>query len=612
MKFKNTLYIFYIFIFINFLSLFKNKYIFVSSDEFTENIKGNTLYHFDNYHCFIEEDNIFYYKYMCSYFVKPLIHNIDFSNKNIVNIDTNVNNFTSYLNILFYVYLFYSTFNLLYKSNTSDNNDNNIFSFLPFSKINIEKNTNNTTIDNFIGCTNIKKDINRIINQIKYNNIYCINDCELPKGLLLKGPAGCGKTHLVKTIINSTGINYLFTNGSEFNKMFVGAGSIMINNLFRKARENKPCLIFIDEADTIIKKRSYNDSSTSNEFNSTICKFLSELDSLKTESGVIVIFASNMDEQYIDKAMIRSGRIDLIINIDHPTLEERIDLFKMYLKNLYNENINLQKIAKLSYGLNGSDIKKIINNIKINKVYTELEYKPNDLQNDLQNNFNINITTEDIDNEINKCILGLERDRKINNLNRKIISYHEAGHAIMSFLLKDSILPSKICISITSKSLGYTMYHKDDDDLLLGTSINYFLREIMILYAGRSSEKIFLNEITCGAEDDYMKARKILKKLLMNGMLLSEYNYVESNDYKVPEEIEKILSIINKYMISKVDEFLNKYNIIIHQTAELILINNSITGDDIYDIFKNNNLDNIIQSIDIMDIYNEIMILIKN
>ena len=186
------------------------------------------------------------------------------------------------------------------------------------------------SIDNFIGCANIKKEINKIINQIKYESIYKDMNCELPKGVLLIGPPGVGKTHLVKTIINSTGMKHIFISGSDFNKKYVGSGSSTVAKLFKKARENKPCLIFIDEADTILTKRSHNEiSSASVDSNSTICKLLAEMDSLKTESGVIVIFASNMDMDYIDKGIIRAGRVDKIIHINHPTFEERIELFKM-------------------------------------------------------------------------------------------------------------------------------------------------------------------------------------------------------------------------------------------------------------------------------------------
>ena len=538
------------------------------------------------------------------------------------------------------------------------------------------------TIDNFIGCENIKKDINKLILQINYESIYKSYGCELPKGMLLLGPPGVGKTHLVKTIINSTGMKYIFISGSDFNKKYVGSGSSTVSKLFKKARENKPCLIFIDEADSILKKRTHSDSSAvSVDFNSTICKFLAEMDSLKTESGVIVIFASNMDIAHIDKGIIRAGRVDQIINISYPTFEERIDLFKMYLDDLYDEKyIDINKISKLSYGLTGSDIKKIINLIKINKVHMyvnsnqvklqnykglepgliignlesniiknnsfkitnnkscnvsdnefdnksdntsdNISYDKSDDNSDNQSgnqsgnqlveekiNIQLKITTDDIDKEISKCILGMERERKINEMNKKIIAYHEAGHAVLGFLIANSIIPTKICISINSKSLGYTMFPQDDDDLLVKTTITQLMIEVMILYGGRMSEKIFINDITCGGEDDYSRARKILKRLLMNGMLVLENNYIEPDgekDSKPNETIESQLKSINKIVIKEVETLLNDNSTIVHSISNMIIEFGSITSDDIYEIFKTNNANEKIGSYNISKIIKEI------
>jgi ATP-dependent Zn protease len=325
----------------------------------------------------------------------------------------------------------------------------------------------------------------------------------------------------------------------------------------------------------------------------------------------------------------------------------------MYLDKLMNASINLDLIAKLSYGLTGSDIKKIVNSIKINKVYEktlDLKSKEEEIEKEdadfiieskkeifqeltkslIQrirkfnkfikskqnkkldtNDFELEIkpTTSDIDKEINKCILGLERERKINLTNKKLISFHETGHAIMSFLLKDTKLPTKICISITSKTLGYTMYTQDDEDLIMGSSINNLIAQVMILYAGRAAEKLFMKEITAGAEDDYMKARKILKRLVMNGMLYPEFNFVESNgqeQQKVPEHIEKLLSKINKYLIQEVDQILTDNSDIIKLTAEKIQESGSINGQDIFNIFESIGKTHLIQSIGTNQFYNHI------
>ncbi len=658
----------------------KKHFNFLNVNEWTQLASNSSnLYQYNNNYCIKDSNplnisavNFSTNSYICVSNIKPLYTYINFTELNFTSINKlDINNSETLFSFKTLIYIIWL---IVILSFYLKSNANNVFSQV-FNQDNIKKNSDpNTSIDNFIGCSNIKNDINKVINHIKYYSIYKKFNCEIPKGIMLIGPPGCGKTHLVKTIIKATGINYLFTSGSDINKIFVGSGSLNISNLFEKARASKPCLIFIDEADTLIRKRAYGQemaSGATNELGSTLCKLLAELDSMKTESGIVVVFASNMPEDQIDKALLRAGRVDQIIHVGYPTLEERIELFKMYLGNMLNDSIDLNLIAKLSYGLTGSDIKKIVNSIKINKVYEKTillqnkdvneENKENkeeikeeikeeskeenkdetdiiidgkqelldSVSNSLikriskfiklkKNNYIINEkefeleikpTTGDIDKEINKCILGLERERKINLTNKKLISYHETGHAIMSFMLKDTKLPTKICISITSKTLGYTMYTQDDEDLIMNSSITNLIAQVMILYAGRAAEKLFMKEITCGAEDDYMKARKILKRLVMNGMLYPEFNLVESNgqeSQKVPEHIEKLLSKINKYLIQEVDQILIDNTDIVNLTAEKIQEFGSINGQDITNIFETLGKTHLIQSIGTSQYYNHI------
>ena len=470
-------YIYLLIVFLLFCVSDNNYFYDISNSDFLSNVVENsTIYNNQNRLCLLDYTNFLgnsYYK--CSNYIEPVIQKINITSNQIINIGSD-NSFFSFTNI-FIILATISIIRFVINFKAASLLDSDV----SVKRYKETPNSEEQTINNFIGCNNIKKDINELITQIKYHNIFSSNDCNLPKGVLLLGPPGCGKTHLVKTIINATKINYIFASGSDFNKVYVGSGTLMLNQIFTKARENKPCLIFIDEADALIKKRTFSDSSAvSTEFGSSLCKLLAELDSIKTESGIVIVFATNMNEQYIDKALMRAGRVDKILHITEPTFEERKLLFKMYLKELYDETtVDLDTIAKLSSGLTGSDIKKIVNSLRITKINSHVSdldlviRETKDLSDKLKIPFNlimkyanfnnnkieikpkieIQINTKEIDNEINKCIVGLERERPINQINKRLIALHEAGHAIMSFVLKDTNLPTKICISITSKTL---------------------------------------------------------------------------------------------------------------------------------------------------------------
>jgi cell division protease FtsH len=501
---------------------------------------------------------------------------------------------------------------------------NFIISFILSKKLNINneikiinyKNNKSFNLDNYIGCSNVKKEITQIINYIKHFDIYNSNNCYLPKGIILMGSPGCGKTYLVKCISQATGINLIFNSGSDINQIYVGSGSAKINKIYKKARENKPCIVFFDEADTIIRKRTEKiDSHVSSEFNSTINKLLTELDSLSTENGVITIFATNMKEELIDKAILRAGRVDKIINIDEPTMKEREELFRMYLKEMNNEEIEYNKIVKYSAGLTGSDIKKISNNLRVNNIERLID------NNDINNNYIIKnrmcskkrqvkkyeykIKTEEIESEINKCIMGFERDKKINIENKKLIAYHEAGHAFMAFILKDYIKPTKICISITNKSLGYTLSIPDEEDLIIKSSLINIIKNIMVLYSGRACENIFMNMITCGAEDDYMKARRLMTRIIKNGMMIRGNNMMEDN-IKFDRMMEEKMKEMNVIIMDYIDEIIRNNEIIVREIGEKIENDISINDEDIREIFRKNNMENLISSIEIGEMVEKI------
>ena len=882
----------------------------------------------------------------------------------------------------------------------------------------------NCGLNDFIGCENIKTEIRKVIHYIKNSKSYKNNFCDYPKGVMLLGPPGCGKTHLVKSIIAETKMNYIYKCGSDFMKMYVGTGPKNVQALFEEARNNKPCMIFIDEADTLIMSRRNNTEKSHSEAVSTITKFLEEMDSMENNDGLFIIFATNMPEDEIDPAIKRAGRVDKIIHVSLPIFDERIKLFKLYLDkfgfckkvkdddNVINESIvkdiindivdesivkdniekdniveetivkdnivkatiamddiiketivmddiatnniikktiamddiatdniikktiamndiatdniiketivtdniveetivkdniiketivtdnivekNIEKdniiketiatdniidetiatdniidetiatnniidetiatniidetiatdniiketiekdnktpfdlilnepsnlktqirtttiildersknkpletddsklalidfnyLSKMTYGLTGADIKKIINNVRTNLTYQKLleeeklieKSKPitNDLTlikedilmlfinynfgelikmnkylktadgmklyindggdymylcddyethysgieglyykleenisdynkldekkclklledvkifdkfynymmkskeylkfkndeelmekmviakyfpligrfvlwiksffvkketintvklssffdglekilddfakgNKFVNNtsYNFKITTSLIENEVNNCILEMERLMPINDRNKHIIAFHETGHALIAFLIKDSVLPTKALISVSSKYLGVTLFEGDDTDLLVKGTVKNMLIDVMVLFGGRASEKIFCQTVTQGADNDYGRARNKIIKMIMSGMLVSEINYTGNNDKKIPDYIENICLKINGYIINVVENLLKNNEDIAQLMANLLFKNGNISQMEIDDLFLDNDRK---QAYDVCNVECEIIQIICN
>ena len=234
-------YIYLLIVFLLFCVSDNNYFYDISNSDFLSNVVENsTIYNNQNRLCLLDYTNFLgnsYYK--CSNYIEPVIQKINITSNQIINIGSD-NSFFSFTNI-FIILATISIIRFVINFKAASLLDSDV----SVKRYKETPNSEEQTINNFIGCNNIKKDINELITQIKYHNIFSSNDCNLPKGVLLLGPPGCGKTHLVKTIINATKINYIFASGSDFNKVYVGSGTLMLNQIFTKARENKPCLIFI-------------------------------------------------------------------------------------------------------------------------------------------------------------------------------------------------------------------------------------------------------------------------------------------------------------------------------------------------------------------------------
>ena len=385
--------------------------------------------------------------------------------------------------------------------------------------INISTNSNEKKILNLnsvVGLESVKTELKYYFDFINNNEKYKKWNVKLPKGILLVGPPGTGKTLLVKILAKEIGIPVLHTSGSSFVEMYVGVGASRIRKLFNKAKSYKKCIIFIDEIDAVGKKRGRDGNS---EREQTLNQLLVEMDGFDEDTNIMIFAATNLVNQ-LDPALLRSGRFDKKIYFDPPNIDERIKMFELYLNSDLIENIDFKFLAEVTSGLTGADIANIVNQSKINTIQ--------------ENNEKINI--DSIKKAIDEVMIGREKpERKMSKEELERVAHHEAGHAIMSFLLKDCEHPIKVSILPRGEAaLGFSQQKSVDKKLY---TENYILSHICVLLGGRCAEKIFYDELSSGAHDDIEKVTNLITHYYKDWGMSSEYGPLNFNELKINEKL---------------------------------------------------------------------------
>ncbi len=439
-------------------------------------------------------------------------------------------------------------------------------------------------LDSIIGLESVKKELKYYIEFIKNKEKYIKWNVKLPKGILLVGPPGTGKTLLVKTLAKEINIPVIHMSGSEFVEMYVGVGASRVRQLFKKARKNpEGCIIFIDEIDAVGKKRNGSGNGGDSERDSTLNQLLVEIDGFGKDDNIIVFGATNLIRN-LDPALLRSGRFDKKVYFDPPNKEERIKMFDLYLKTVPNENINYEKIGELTSMLTGADIANICNQAKINAIQKNKE----------------KIDMDHIQTAIDEVMIGREKpERKMSEDERKRVSYHEAGHAIMSYMLKHTNHPIKVSILPRGENaLGFSQSKPDDKKLY---TQDYLIAQMCVLLGGRVAEKIMYGNYSSGAYDDIERVTKLAKEWFCSwGMDYNSgaINYEILSNKNISEElIPKIKSFIKdleKFTFQTLSE--NKEYII--NLGNLLLEKETITYDDVTNVLPKE-LENKIEKIDI-------------
>ncbi len=422
-----------------------------------------------------------------------------------------------------------------------------------------------------------KESVREIVDFLNNPNKYTAIGAKLPKGALLVGPPGTGKTLLAKAVAGEAGVPFFSLSGSDFVEMFVGVGASRVRDLFKQAQQSAPCIIFIDEIDAIGKSRDSRYGGGNDEREQTLNQLLSEMDGFDSSKGVLILAATNRPE-VLDKALLRPGRFDRRIIVDKPDLKGRLETLKVHSKDvLMDDTVDLDAIALATAGAVGSDLANIINEAAINAV----------------KNGRRAVTQQDLFESVEVVIAGKEKkDRILGKEEKRMVAYHEVGHALITCLMKNAEPVQKITIvPRTMGSLGYTMQVPEEEKYL--QTKDELITRIVTLLGGRAAEEIVFNTVTTGASNDIERATKMARTMVsqygmseafgLMGLESVESQYLEGRSVLncsdrtaalLDEEVNKML----KEYYAKAKALLSDNIMCLDRVAEYLIEKETITG----------------------------------
>ena len=377
------------------------------------------------------------------------------------------------------------------------------------AKIYAEKETG-VTFKDVEGEDEAKEALEEIVSYLHDNGKYTEIGAKLPKGALLVGPPGTGKTLLARAVAGEANVPFFSISGSELVEMFVGMGASKVRDLFKQASEKAPCIVFIDEIDTIGKKRDNGGMGTNDEREQTLNQLLTEMDGFDGNKGVVILAATNRPE-ILDPALLRPGRFDRRIPVNLPDLQGRVAILKVHAKDVKTEdNIDFNSIARATSGASGAELANIINEAALRAVRQGRD----------------KVTQEDLEESVETVIAGYKRKNAVlSQEEKRIVAYHEIGHALVAAKQSGSAPVTKITIiPRTSGSLGYTMQVDSGEKNLM--SKEEILTRIATLTGGREAEKLVFNKITTGASNDIKEATKLARSMITQYGMSDQFGMV--------------------------------------------------------------------------------------
>ena len=413
---------------------------------------------------------------------------------------------------------------------------------------------------------------------------YAAIGAKLPKGALLVGPPGTGKTLLAKAVAGEANVPFFSIAGSEFVEMFVGRGAAKVRDLFKQANEKAPCIVFIDEIDTIGKKRD-GQLAGNDEREQTLNQLLTEMDGFDGSKGVVVLAATNRPDS-LDPALLRPGRFDRRIPVELPDLQGRIEILKVHARKIrLAEDVDFEPIAKTAAGASGAELANIVNEAALRAVRSGRQFA----------------TQEDLQESVEVVIAGYQKkSRVLSDEEKKIVAYHEVGHALVAALQNHSAPVQKITIiPRTSGALGYTLQVDDGDHFLM--SKDELLNKIATYTGGRAAEELVFHSITTGASNDIEQATKLARSMISRFGMSEEFGFVAfetvSNQYlggdaslacspETQARIDKKVTQLVDEQYQKAMELLKENESKLHEIAGYLYEHETITGQEFMDILN--------------------------
>ncbi len=452
------------------------------------------------------------------------------------------------------------------------------------AKVYVQKETG-VTFKDVAGEDEAKESLQEVVDFLHNPGKYVQIGAKLPKGALLVGPPGTGKTLLAKAVAGEANVPFFSLTGSDFIELYVGVGASRVRDLFKEANKNAPCIIFIDEIDAIGRSRDSKYGGGNEEREQTLNQLLSEMDGFDSTKGILVLGATNRPE-ILDKALLRPGRFDRRIIVDKPDLKGRVDILKVHAKDVkMDDSVDFDAIALATSGAVGSDLANMINEAAINAVKEKREF----------------VCQKDLFDAVEQVLVGKEKkDRIMSKEERRIVSYHEVGHALIAALQKNSEPVQKITIvPRTMGALGYVMQVPEEEKYL---NTEAELRDMLVgLLGGRAAEEIVFDTVTTGASNDIEKATNIAKSMVTQygmskkfgliGLATVESKYLSGHATlncadvtaaAVDEEVMKMLA--ESY--EKAKELLSENREVMDKIAEFLIEKETITGKEFMKIFR--------------------------